>query len=206
MSVKSRNQDVRAIILDAVDRLLARYGYQKMTMEDIARDAGLAKGTLYAYFSSKEEMALATIDRTIGLLVEELRKIAHGPGTPAERLQHMLVHRILFLFDRTQEKSHALDDMYMALRPQYKAHRDRYVQSEAEVFAEVLAEGRQSGGFNVDDPLEVANEFILATSTLTPFSLSVRELGERGWIERKIHRISTLLIHGIARKNADMSA
>jgi TetR/AcrR family transcriptional regulator, fatty acid metabolism regulator protein len=200
MSVRSRNQDVRAIILDGVDRLLARYGYQKMTMEDIAREAGLAKGTLYAYFSSKEEMALATIDRPIGLLIEELRKIAHSTGTPADRLERMLTCRVLFLFDRAQEKSHALDDMYMALRPQYKAHRDRYVSSEAEVFAEVLAEGRQSGDFDVDDPLEVAYEFILATSTLTPFSLSVRELGERGWIERKIHRISALLIHGIAQQ------
>jgi AcrR family transcriptional regulator len=205
MSLRAYNRDVRAAILDAVDRLLARYGYQKMTMDDIAREAGLARGTLYAHFKSKEEMALATIDRMIGLLVEELRQLAHSPGTPEERLQRMLVFRILFLFDRAQERSHALDDMYTALRPQYKAYRDRYVNSEAEVFAEALREGRQSGALELDDPFEVAHAFILATSTLTPFSLSVRELGEREWVERKIRRIAALLIHGIVRHNPDAS-
>lgn len=197
MSVRSRKADVRVAILDAVDRLLARYGYHKMTVDDVAHEAGIAKGTLYAYFRSKEEMALATIDRTIGLLVEELYKIAQTQGTVTERLQQMLIFRILYLFDRAQERSHTLDDMYMALRPQYKAYRDRYVESEAKVFAEVLAEGRQQGVLAVDDPTEVAHAFILATSVLTPFSLSVRELGERAEIERKIRLISTLLIHGI---------
>src|SRR5690242_10892307 len=108
MSIRSRHGDARAVILDAVDRLLAQYGYQKMTLDDIVREAGLARGTLYAYFNSKEEMALATIDRLIGLLVEELRQLAHAPGTPEERLQRMLVFRILFLFDRAQERAHAL--------------------------------------------------------------------------------------------------
>jgi AcrR family transcriptional regulator len=193
--------ETRIAILDAVDRLLARYGYQKMTVDDVAREAGIAKGTLYAYFKSKEEVALATIDRTIDLLVEELHKIAHSGLPPVDRLQKMLVFRILFLFDRAQERSYALDDMYMALRPQYKAHRDRYVQSEVQVFSEVLAEGRQQGDLDFDDSFAVADAFIFATSTLTPFSLSVRELGERAEVERKIRLISSLLIYGIASKS-----
>ena len=147
-------------------------------------------------------MALATVDRTIFLLVEELRNIARSEGTPADRLQRMLIFRVLFLFDRAQEKSHAVDDMYTALRPQYKAHRDRYVNSEAEVFAEVLGEGHALGAFELEAPFEVAHALILATSTLTPFSLSVRELGEREWVERKIMQISALLIYGIVRNNA----
>src|SRR5207237_126779 len=107
---------------------------------------------------------------------------------------------ILFLFDLAQERAHTLDDIYAALRPQYKVHRDRYMQSEEEVFAEVVAEGASAGLFCVDDPLEVARAFILATSTLTPFSLSVRELGERAVIERQIRRIASLLIRGILRR------
>lgn len=121
MSIRSQTKDMRATILDAVERLLARYGYQKMTVDDVAREAGLAKGTLYAYFTSKEEMALATIDRLIDHLVEELQKIARAPAPPTERLQQMLVFRILYLFDRVQERSHTVDDMYMALRPQIQS-------------------------------------------------------------------------------------
>ena len=43
-------------ILDAAERLLARFGYKKTTMEDIAREAGLGKRTLYLHFASKEAL------------------------------------------------------------------------------------------------------------------------------------------------------
>ena len=48
----------REAILDATDRLLARYGYKKMTIEDLAREVGIGKGSVYLHFPSKEEIAL----------------------------------------------------------------------------------------------------------------------------------------------------
>ena len=177
-----------------------------MTVDDIAREAGIAKGTLYAYFKSKEEVALATIDGLIDNLVEELQEIARATESPANRLQQMLVFRILYLFDRAQERSHTLDDMYMALRPQYKAHRDRYMNAEAAVFAEVIVQGQEVGDFDPGSPSETAEAFILATSSLTPFSLSIRELGARDEIERKIRVIAKLLIHGIICSGTNSSA
>jgi len=200
MPARARHRDLRGDILDAADALLARYGYQKMTVDDVARQAGVAKATLYAHFPSKEAIALGTIDRMIDLLVAELRQIARSRGDATQRVERMLVFRILFLFDIAQKSAHTLDDIYAALRPQYKIHRDRYMQSEAEVFSEVVAEGQRAGAFRSGDPLEVARAFILATSTLTPFSLSVRELGEREAIKRQIRRIASLLIYGILRQ------
>jgi AcrR family transcriptional regulator len=174
-----------------------------MTMDDLASEAGLGRRTIYAHFKSKEELALATLDRTIDLLVEELRGLARADGSPSERLERMLVRRILFLFDREQTYFHALDDMYAAIRSQYKAHREGYVLAEAEVFAEVLREGQQAGMFDVDDPLDVAHALVWATSTLTPFSLNTRELGARAVVERRIHRITCLLLRGILRRDRE---
>ena len=51
--------ELRDVILDAMERLLARYGYKKTTMDDLAREAGIGKGTTYLHFPSKEEVALA---------------------------------------------------------------------------------------------------------------------------------------------------
>src|SRR5437763_4865971 len=121
MALPGVQVDTRTAILDAADGLLARYGYKKMTMEDVAVEAGLGRRTVYLYFRTKEELALATIDRTIDLLLTELREVARGHGSPAERLHGMLVRRILFLFDRAQNTRHTLDDVYIALRPQYTA-------------------------------------------------------------------------------------
>jgi len=189
--------DTRTRLLNAAEQFLAHYGYKKMTMEDLATEAGVVRRTIYSYFKNKEELALATLDRTIDLLVGELRRLARADGPPVERLHRMLVGRILFLFDREQSYFHALDDMFAAIRSRYKAHREKYVGAEAEVFSEVLQEGKQAGAFDVDDPVEVAHALVWATSTLTPFSLNTRELGARDVVVRRIHRIADLLLRGI---------
>jgi AcrR family transcriptional regulator len=65
-------EDVREAILDATERLLARYGYRKMTVEDIAREVGIGKGSIYLHFSSKEEVVLSHVDRIVQRLKERL--------------------------------------------------------------------------------------------------------------------------------------
>lgn len=50
-------------ILDAVNLLLARKGFDLMTMDDVAAEVGIAKGSLYRHFSSKESLAAAALCR-----------------------------------------------------------------------------------------------------------------------------------------------
>ena len=70
-------EDICDLILDAADRLLARYGF-KMTMEDLAQEVGIGKGTVYLHFSSKEEVALSRVDRVVEHLKTELNSIARS--------------------------------------------------------------------------------------------------------------------------------
>ena len=49
----AKRDDIHYLILDAVDVLLARYGYRKMTMDDVARQVGIGKGTIYLHFLGK---------------------------------------------------------------------------------------------------------------------------------------------------------
>src|SRR5438552_15724256 len=98
-------------ILDAAERLLARYGFKKTTMDDLAREAGIGKGTVYLYFPSKEEVALCTIDRIVERLLDRLHALA-GSGEPViQRLRAMLLTRVLFRFDSVKDYSQSLDDL-----------------------------------------------------------------------------------------------
>ena len=74
-------------ILDATDRLLARYGYRKMTVEDISVEVGIGKGTIYLHFTSKEEIVLSHVDRIVERVKDRLREIAGSDATAAERLR-----------------------------------------------------------------------------------------------------------------------
>ena len=99
-SVQTRS--TRDAILDATDRLLARYGYKKMTIDDLAQEVGIGKGSVYLHFSSKEEIALSHIDRIIERLKKNLASIAEKPIPADERVKQMLVERVLFRFDSVQ--------------------------------------------------------------------------------------------------------
>ena len=59
-------------ILDAVNRLLSEKGFDLMTMDDVAEAVGVAKGSLYKHFSSKEKLAAAVMTRLLSQTIEVL--------------------------------------------------------------------------------------------------------------------------------------
>jgi AcrR family transcriptional regulator len=192
--------DVREAILDAAERLLARYGYKKMTVDDLAREAGIGKGTTYLHFRSKEEVVLCTIDRIVERLLEQLRAIAASDASPADKVRRLLVKRVLFRFDSVKDYSEGLDDVLRALRPAYLARRRRYFAAEEAVIAAVLEDGRSRGALAVTDPAAAANALVLATNALLPYSLSSHELGKRKEVEEQAGRIAGLLLDGLRRR------
>ena len=193
-------EETREAILDATDRLLARYGYRKMTIEDLAREVGIGKGSIYLHFSSKEEVVLTHVDRIVERLKMRLWEIARGRGSAASRLSEMLLARVLFRFDSVQHYTQSLDDLLAALRQNLLARRARYFDEEAQIFAEVLTEGRDAGEFAFDDPAEAAYALLHATNSLLPYSLSTTELGERAEVRDKTARIASLLLSGLLKR------
>jgi AcrR family transcriptional regulator len=191
---------MRDKILDATERLLARYGYAKMTVEDIAREAGIGKGTIYLHFPSKEEVVLSRVDRVVERLVEELRVIAKLRRPHADRLRSMLVTRVLVRFAYARRYAESMDEMLADIRAGLLARREKHFAAEAQVLAELLAEGKRAGAFAYKDVEEVAQALILATNALLPYSLTARQLGSRAAVEQKANTIATLLIDGLRRK------
>ena len=62
----------KASICDAALRVVARKGVKNVTVQDIADEAGVAKGTVYLYFDSREEILARTMDEAIEKLLEKL--------------------------------------------------------------------------------------------------------------------------------------
>ncbi|MFD4880674.1 TetR/AcrR family transcriptional regulator [Streptomyces sp. NPDC058420] len=74
-----RKGDVRErAILDTCEALLARKGYDAMTVGDIAEGAGITRGALYFYFGSKQEVVTALVARTVEHLWERSRVTAQA--------------------------------------------------------------------------------------------------------------------------------
>ena len=116
-------ENTRDAILDATDRMLAKYGYRKMTIEDLAREVGIGKGSIYLHFSSKEEIALCHIDRIIARIKARLASIASRNDRIEDRLAEALAERVIFRFDSVQHYSQGLNDMLAQLRPKLLVNR-----------------------------------------------------------------------------------
>ena len=115
----AKRSDIRDLILDAVDILLAKYGYGKMTVEDVARQVGIGKGTIYLHFPSKEELVLAHIDRIAETVIRKLQEVAESSDSVDRRLRRMLVLRVLQRFDSVAHYSQSLGDLLSSVRRRF---------------------------------------------------------------------------------------
>jgi TetR/AcrR family transcriptional regulator, fatty acid metabolism regulator protein len=85
--------DKRTAILGAAIRVFANNGYFNSKVADIAREAGVADGTVYLYFKSKEEILHLIFDRSMERVIAEGRKRLEGVTDPREKLRRIaLLH------------------------------------------------------------------------------------------------------------------
>ena len=73
MTDQSVTQQKHESILDAARAVFSREGYAASSVEDVATEAGIAKGTVYIYFKSKEELYFAALLRDLRAFGEEAR-------------------------------------------------------------------------------------------------------------------------------------
>ncbi|MEU8522549.1 TetR/AcrR family transcriptional regulator [Streptomyces sp. NBC_01216] len=103
----------REEILAAAVRVFARHGYADSRIEDIAREAGIAKGSVYLYFGSREELLRAAYDGLAARSEALLSEVGHHPGDASERLA-FLVRSVVELLARERDLALALLDVWSA--------------------------------------------------------------------------------------------
>lgn len=105
-----KRQERAQRILDAAAELILRWGYNKTTVDDISRQAGVAKGTIYLHWKTREALFAALMKREKLALAEDFRqRIAADPA--GSTLRGMLRHSALALMGRPLLKAVLLRDM-----------------------------------------------------------------------------------------------
>ena len=135
-------------ILAAARELLERRGPEAMTMEEIAADAGVAKGTLYLYFQSKDDLILALITRVGENIIRDVEASLEGPGTPPEKLIRMVsvlleyLNRERLLFPiYARELVQGEGESRDGFRRRFQELEEQFVALLTRLFAEGIAAG-----------------------------------------------------------------
>ena len=81
-----RRAHTRAAILDAAEHAFAEAGYRRTRMEDVAEEADVAVGSIYAHFGNKDGLYLALVEHAVELFSRYIRQAFRPEWTPLEQV------------------------------------------------------------------------------------------------------------------------
>lgn len=146
-------------ILDVAEQLFAEKGYDYASTNDIINEIGIARGTLYHHFGSKEEILDALVERMTRESVSRARGIVSEKNQPLlERLTRAIIALDIdtgagpVVFEQIHKPQNALLHQKM---------QERLISGVVPLMAELIREGNETGLFKSEYPDEAAEMIII---------------------------------------------
>ncbi len=188
--------EVKETIVNVARHIFTRFGFKKTTMDEIAVASRKGKSSIYYYFSSKEEIFQAVVEKEATILKEELHKLNQETDSPALKLKMHVLTRM-----RTMEK---LSNFYCAIKDDYLSHLDfiekirkKYDQEEIQMMEKILIEGVEKGIFEIEDTSLAA---IAIVTALKGIEVPLFHGTEERDIEHRLEQVIHILFHGVVKR------
>ncbi|GIP34921.1 TetR/AcrR family transcriptional regulator [Paenibacillus sp. J2TS4] len=182
MRISKKPEERRNEILDAAEMLFTTQGYSNTTVNDILNKVGIAKGTFYYYFQSKEEVMDAIVMRFIGMGVQAAKQIAADPNLQA----HEKIFQILMAQKPdTGRKEQMIEQLHEVNNAEM--HQKSLVETILQltpVLTEVIEQGIAEGTFRTPYPKETI-EFLLVSSQFL-FDEGIFEWPPDEWMQKAL--------------------
>lgn len=192
-------------ILEAAQKLFSRFGPRKTSIDEIAQQAGLGKGTIYLYFRSKDELHAAIVRRIGESLLRSMEEAKAAGRSPAEKLRLLVAARLRFIEEHIEiheltpeviqefeenERSPLLGPIIREMS-----------QTQIKMIYDLIAEGIQAGNFVADDPQTTAVALYAALHTCgKPWPCE----GEmKICTQDKITALMNLFLYGLTRRSGE---
>lgn len=175
----------RQAILHAAAKAFREHGFHETTLDQIAGELLMTKGSFYYYFRSKEEILFALHDHSLERALELLAQVRGSKDDPAAKLGRIITGHLDVIFDELQASGIVLD--FSALTPEHNAEivakRDQFERG----IRDIVAGGVKSGFFVPCDP------------TVVTFAI----LGSINWVARWFSPRGRLTPQAVGRQFAD---
>jgi AcrR family transcriptional regulator len=171
-------EERRREIIAAARELFQTQQYETTTMKDVMEKLGIAKGTIYHYFGSKEALLEAVVEQTVDEYVAAMQTLLdETEGTALERMQILITAS-----DIAEEEDQMLEQLH---RPGNIGMHTRQlavtISKLAPLYAGVIQQGCDEGIFQTEHPLECA-EFLLTSLQF------LSDIGIHPWTEADLMR------------------
>jgi AcrR family transcriptional regulator len=186
-----------AEILDAARRVIGELGYADASMERIAQEAGVAKGTLYLYFKNKESLLLAALELGYEELVSRTRSATQRVRGSEEKLrqvaeafvEHASEHRSFYR--ALQERPDLGPDALSRVSERMRDLMDGYV----ELLRGTVERGIRRGELRPVDPRRAAGVFVEILRGVVTARVRTTDPDS---VANDVDRVLDLFLHGVS--------
>ena len=188
--------ETRDKILNAATTIFSKFGFHKTTVDEIARAAHKAKGSVYYHFKSKEELFQGVIDKEFQILRGELITAIDNGNNAKEKLANYITVRMKTLNELTNFYD-ALKNDYLTYLGFIEQIRQRYDAEETILIKSILTSGVNNNEFKINNVELTAPAILSALKGLEiPFFIE----NKYNELETRLNVLIAILIRGIEKR------
>nr|WP_281248927.1 TetR/AcrR family transcriptional regulator [Bacillus alkalicellulosilyticus] len=150
------------LIIEAAVRVIAEHGYHQAQVSKIAKEAGVADGTIYLYFKNKEDILISLFEEKMGRFVEKTKEQIEKENDPGEKL-----FRLIQMHFKQLAANYALAVVtQLELRQSNAELRlkiNEVLKGYLQLIDVVLVDGKESGYFNANLDNRLVRQMIFGT-------------------------------------------
>jgi len=181
-------------IIDAAVIAIAENGYHQAQISKIAKQAGVADGTIYLYFKNKEDILISVFQEKMGVFVESLKEIIQNGESSTDKLSKMIDNH----FNVLAKDRHLATVTQLELRQSNKELRlkiNSILKEYLMLLDEILIEGMLKGEFNTTMDVRIARQMVFGTIDETITSWVMNEF--RYDLIETAPKVRHLLLNGL---------
>ncbi len=187
--------DKRERILDAAVRVFARKGFHATRVSEVAKAAGVADGTIYLYFESKEQLLVSLFEHRVERLLDYLETELPRAPTASQRLER-IIELQLGLLEGERDLAEVVTVIFRQSTQLMKEHAAPKFNAYLDAIARVVAEGQASGELRDDISPHVAARAVFGALDAITMTWALGK-AEHGGLLRASGQLVEMLLHGL---------
>ncbi len=202
--LEQQRAEKREKILKAAVRIFAEKGFYNTRIAEIARDAGVADGTIYLYFKNKDDILITVFEESVADILASFREKLQGLDNPVDKLKAF----IRLHLNIVKSDPDLASVLQLELRQSNKFIKEYTGHSFTDYLffiREIIEEGQQKRLFRDDLQIGLIKRVLFgALDEISTYWVMQRD--KEFDVERNVEQVSSLFLHGLLHRQAGVPA
>jgi TetR/AcrR family fatty acid metabolism transcriptional regulator len=146
---KKKNKDKYFRIIEAATKIFAQKGFYQAKVSEIAREAGVADGTIYLYFENKDDILISLFEEQMKLVLENMKQKVMQEKDAVRRIEQFALNH-LKLIEQNQDMAEIIQVELRQSSKFMKSYKNERFAQYLNIIGEIIEEGQRQGIFKKD--------------------------------------------------------